>query len=245
MKRSFATKLVIGILVPLAATALAQDDLPAPEGVAAADPQAQFNQQVSYCLGLDFGRGLVEGEVEVDVESLAAGLRDAVTGAQPKLTDEQFAAVMGRFQTIMQAKAQAAEKKMAGRGAENLARGEKFLTENATKEGIQVTPSGLQYRIVAEGSGDSPGPRDTVRCHYEGTLIDGTVFDSSYKRGEPAEFPVNRVIPGWTEALQMMKPGAKWEVFLPSKIAYGERGAGGAIGPNETLVFTIELIEVL
>jgi FKBP-type peptidyl-prolyl cis-trans isomerase FklB len=244
MKRSLSTKLVLGLALPLAATAIAQDNLPVPEAAAATDPQSQFNQQVSYCLGLDFGRGLVEGEVEIDVEALASGLRDAVSGTKPKLTDEQFAAVMGRFQMIMQEKAQAAEKKMAGKGADNLARGEKFLANNAVKEGIQVTPSGLQYRVLEEGSGDSPGPRDTVRCHYEGTLIDGTVFDSSYKRGEPAEFPVNRVIPGWTEALQMMKPGAKWEVFLPSKIAYGERGAGGAIGPNETLVFTIELIEV-
>jgi FKBP-type peptidyl-prolyl cis-trans isomerase len=245
MKRSLAPKLVLGLLVSLAVGAIAQDDLPAPEATGAADPQAEFNRQVSYCLGLDFGRGLVDGDVGIDVESLAEGLRDAVSGAKPKLTDEQFAAVMGRFQKIMQEKAQAAEKKMAGRGAENMARGEKFLADNAAKDGVQVTPSGLQYRVIEEGSGDSPGPRDTVRCHYEGTLIDGKVFDSSYKRGEPAEFPVNRVIAGWTEALQMMKPGAKWEVFLPSKIAYGERGAGGMIGPNETLVFTIELIEVL
>jgi FKBP-type peptidyl-prolyl cis-trans isomerase FklB len=230
---------------------LAQDNLPAPDAAPAADAapvpnqEAQFRQQVSYCLGLDFGRGLTEGGIAVDPDSVAAGLADALSGAEPKLTAEQFAAVMQRFQQVMQQKAQEAEKKMAGKGAENLARGEKFLAENGKKDGVQVTPSGLQYRVVEEGAGDSPGPRDTVRCHYEGTLIDGKVFDSSYKRGEPAEFPVNRVIAGWTEALQMMKPGAKWEVFLPAKIAYGEQGAPGAIGPNETLIFTIELIEVL
>ena len=123
--------------------------------------------------------------------------------------------------------------------------GEAFLAENATKEGIQTTDSGLQYRIVEEGSGPTPTISDTVRCHYAGTLIDGTEFDSSYKRGQPAEFPVSGVIAGWTEALQMMPAGSKWEVFLPSEIAYGSRGAGGAIGPNETLVFTIELLDIV
>ena len=124
-------------------------------------------------------------------------------------------------------------------------RGEAFLAENAKADGIQVTDSGLQYREIEPGSGDSPKLSDTVRCHYAGTLIDGTEFDSSYSRGMPAEFPVSGVISGWTEALQMMKPGAKWEVFLPSDIAYGPRGAGGAIGPNETLIFTIELLAVV
>lgn len=124
-------------------------------------------------------------------------------------------------------------------------RGEAFLAENAKKDGIETTSSGLQYRVVEEGSGPTPSLRDTVRCHYAGTLIDGTEFDSSYRRGQPAEFPVSGVIAGWTEALQMMPAGSKWEVFLPSEIAYGSSGAGGAIGPNETLVFTIELIAIV
>ncbi|MEM6329814.1 MAG: FKBP-type peptidyl-prolyl cis-trans isomerase [Planctomycetota bacterium] len=124
-------------------------------------------------------------------------------------------------------------------------RGEAFLAENAKADGVQVTDSGLQYREIEPGSGEPPKLSDTVRCHYAGTLIDGAEFDSSYSRGQPAEFPVSGVIAGWTEALQMMKPGAKWEVFLPSDIAYGSRGAGGAIGPDETLIFTIELLAVV
>ncbi|MGL4514794.1 MAG: FKBP-type peptidyl-prolyl cis-trans isomerase [Lacipirellulaceae bacterium] len=254
MKRLFAFSFAIGFV---AAAAYAQDNLPTPDAPAAAAPgpaagaegpadaDGQYRLQVSYCLGLDLGRGLAADGIEVDFDALAAGIRDALSGAEPKLTEEQFAACMGRFQQEMQRKAQEAQKQMVGKGEANLARGEKFLAENATKEGVLVTPSGLQYRVIQEGAGAAPGPRDTVRCHYEGTLIDGKVFDSSYKRGEPAEFPVNRVIAGWTEALQMMKPGAKWEVFLPTKIAYGERGAPGAIGPNEALVFTIELIAVV
>lgn len=129
--------------------------------------------------------------------------------------------------------------------ADNKATGEAFLAENAKKDGITTTDSGLQYRVIEEGTGKTPSASDTVSCHYAGTLIDGTEFDSSYKRGQPAQFPVGGVIAGWTEALQMMKVGGKWEVFLPSEIAYGARGAGGAIGPNETLVFTIELIDIV
>lgn len=124
-------------------------------------------------------------------------------------------------------------------------RGAAFLAENATKEGVQSTRSGLQYKVIEEGSGPTPTASDTVRCHYSGTLIDGSKFDSSYDRGQPAEFPVGGVIAGWTEALQMMPCGSKWEVYLPSEIAYGSHGAGGAIGPDETLVFTIELLDIV
>ena len=124
------------------------------------------------------------------------------------------------------------------------AKGETYLKENAKKEGVKTLPSGLQYKVVKEGSGKSPKATDTVSVHYRGTLIDGTEFDSSIKRGEPAEFPVNRVIKGWTEALQLMKEGDKWMLYIPSHLAYGERGAGGAIGPNETLIFEVELLKV-
>ncbi|MDQ6623557.1 MAG: FKBP-type peptidyl-prolyl cis-trans isomerase, partial [Verrucomicrobiota bacterium] len=126
----------------------------------------------------------------------------------------------------------------------NQAKGEKFLAENKSKEGVKTTPSGLQYKVLKEGSGASPKENDTVVTNYRGTLIDGTEFDSSYKRNEPATFPVNRVIKGWTEALQMMKPGSKYQLFIPATLAYGERGAGGNIGPNETLIFDVELVEV-
>jgi len=123
-------------------------------------------------------------------------------------------------------------------------KGEAFLKENATKEGVKTLPSGLQYKEIKAGTGKTPKATDTVSVHYRGTLINGKEFDSSYKRGEPAEFPVNRVIPGWTEALQLMKEGSKWMLYIPSKLAYGERGAGGDIGPNETLIFEVELLKV-
>ncbi len=123
-------------------------------------------------------------------------------------------------------------------------KGEQFLKENAAKEGVKTLPSGLQYKVIKEGEGKSPKKTDTVSVHYKGTLIDGKEFDSSYQRGEPAEFPVNQVIPGWTEALQLMKEGSKWMLYIPSKLAYGERGAGGLIGPNETLIFEVELLKV-
>lgn len=221
-----------------------QDSLPSPEAprasVDAAD--APLAEQAGYCIGLDLGRRLREDEAPVDLAGLVAGLRDGLGGAKPQLTDEQVEVVMQQFQSLMQQKA---EKKMAPVAEANLARGEKYLAANRAKEGVQETKTGLQYRVLTEGKGATPGPRDTVRCHYEGKLVTGEVFDSSYKRGEPAEFPVDGVIAGWTEALQMMKAGSKWEVVLPAKIAYGERGAPGAIGPNETLVFQIELLDVV
>lgn len=206
-----------------------------------ASAEARFTEKVSYCVGLDLGRRLSGDDVPVDLGAVVAGLRDGLSG-ESQLTDEQIDAVMRRFNQVLQQKA---AEKMANAAEENLARGEAFLAENLKKDGVQSTESGLQYRVIEEGDGPSPGPRDTVRCHYEGTLIDGSVFDSSYKRGQPAVFPVGGVIEGWVEALQMMKVGAKWEVFLPAKIAYKERGSASVIGPNETLVFQIELLEIV
>lgn len=240
--RTLCLAATVSVACAIAPPCWGQDEgLPAP-GQAGEPDSARFREQLGYCLGLDFGSRIKADGVEVEFAGLVAGLRDALSGAEPQLSDEQIDAVMSRFQQSMQQKA---EEQMADIAAENEAKGAAFLAENKSKEGVQETPSGLQYRIVEEGEGESPGPTDVVRCHYEGTLIDGTVFDSSYKRGQPAEFGVNQVIAGWTEALQMMKPGAKWEVFLPSGIAYGPRGAGGAIGPNETLIFTIELLGVV
>lgn len=226
----------------LLATAAQAAELPKPAAAGDEAADAKFMEQVGYCIGLDLGRRLSADGVRVDLGAVVAGLKDGSTNAEPMLDDRQVEAVMARFNQQMQQKAEA---KMADAAQDNLARGEKFLAENAGKDGIQTTDSGLQYREIEPGSGASPGPADTVKCHYEGTLINGEVFDSSYKRGQPATFPVGGVIAGWTEALQMMKPGAKWEVFLPASIAYGARGAGGAIGPNETLIFQIELLEVL
>lgn len=259
MRLSLLKLLLAVITLTGAVPAVAQEgELPAPtaEGAPAGqrdpagrpDPAGQleddprFNEKVGYCLGLSMGRRLQADGAEIDLAAIVAGLRDGISGAQPQLTDEQIDAVMERFQLIMQKKA---ENKMTEAAQSNLARGEKFLAENRGKEGVQETKSGLQYRVVKAGEGAVPGPEDTVRCHYEGTLTSGEVFDSSYKRGQPAEFPVGGVIEGWTEALQMMKVGSKWEVVLPAKIAYGMRGAPGAIGPNETLVFTIELLDIV
>ena len=199
---------------------------------------ATYEQQLSYAVGLNFGAGLQQDGIPIELPSLMAGISDALNKATPQLTDAQRQAVFVRLKQEM-------DKKEQARMGDNQQRGQAFLAENAKKEGIKTTDSGLQYRIVEAGDGATPKASDTVRCHYEGTLIDGTVFDSSYKRGQPAEFPVGGVIAGWTEALQMMKVGAKWEVFLPSEIAYGARGAGGAIGPNETLIFTIELLDIV
>ncbi len=245
-----STLLLLGILIVTQSATKTSDavepnDSPAASSETVApseNPQADdFQRQVGYCLGLDYGRRLKSDSIEIDFAGFVAGMRDALTDANPELTDEQIMAVMDRFQTELQQKV---EGKMADIAAENLAKGQKFLAENRSKEGVMETPTGLQYKVIEAGDGDSPLGSDTVRCHYEGTLIDGTIFDSSYKRGEPAEFPVGGVIAGWTEALQQMEVGAKWEVYLPADIAYGARGAGGAIGPNETLIFTIELLDI-
>ena len=247
MRLSLATFVFAVISLVMAPPLAAQvGELPAPatDGIPAGEQgaDARFSEALGYSLGLDFGRRLAADETPVDLGAVVAGLRDGLSGAPSQLTDEQIADVMYRFQLMMLKKV---DPKMAQQAEENLARGTQFLAENRAKEGVQETPSGLQYRVITEGAGATPTAADTVRCHYEGTLTSGEVFDSSYKRGTPAEFPVGGVIEGWTEALQKMKVGSKWEVYLPAKIAYGLRGAPGAIGPNETLVFTIELLDIV
>lgn len=242
----FAVAMIAAVAIALPGSdqqANAQESLPAQGNAAEGSlANASYQQQVSYALGLNIGNDMRQNGVPVDLESLTAGIADALTQAEQKLSDAECQAVLGRFQQEMQQKAQ---ERMADIATENKAKGEAFLAENAKKEGVTTTDSGLQYKVIEEGSGASPTARDTVRCHYHGTLTDGTVFDSSYERGQPAEFPVGGVIAGWTEALQLMKVGGKWEVYLPSDIAYGARGAGGAIGPNETLIFTIELLDIV
>ncbi len=200
------------------------------------------NDKVSYAIGLDIGRNFERQGLEVNPDIIAAGMRDALTKAEPKMTDEEMRETMMAFRQEMIAKqTQKAEEASSG----NKEAGQKFLEENKTKEGVKTTESGLQYKVLTEGKGKSPGAEDQVKVHYEGKLLDGTVFDSSYKRGEPAVFPVNGLIPGWTEALQLMKPGAKWELYIPADLAYGDRGAGPQIPPGSTLIFTTELIEVM
>lgn len=197
--------------------------------------------KVSYAIGLNIGKSMKQEGLDINPDALAAAMKDVFAGAKTQLTDEEVQAVMQDFQKKMMAKQAAARDEGLGK---NKAEGEKFLADNKKKEGIKTTASGLQYKVITDGKGKTPKATDTVKTHYRGTLINGTEFDSSYKRGEPAEFPVNGVIKGWTEALQLMKEGSKWQLYIPSELAYGERGAGKDIGPNSTLIFDIELLSV-
>lgn len=199
-----------------------------------------IEDKVSYGYGLNQGRRLAAGGIELDPELIARGYRDAFKKADPLISDEDLNAAFAEFDKKVAA---LRKEKTEKASAENKAEGEKFLAANAKKEGVKTTKSGLQYKILKEGTGKTPGPEDKVKTHYHGTLIDGTVFDSSVQRKEPIIFPVKGVISGWTEALQLMKEGGKWRLFIPSDLAYGERGSG-AIGPNAVLQFDVELLEV-
>ena len=198
-------------------------------------------EKISYSIGMDIGGNLRRGSVEVDPDMLSKGLKDSYGGGKTILTEDEARKAIADFQKALMAKK---AETMQKQGEKNKAEGAKFLAENAKKEGVKVLPSGLQYKEITPGKGKSPKTADTVTTHYKGTLIDGTEFDSSYKRGQPATFPVSGVIAGWTEALQLMKEGAKWQLFVPSNLAYGEKGAGQVIGPNATLIFEVELISV-
>jgi FKBP-type peptidyl-prolyl cis-trans isomerase FklB len=198
-------------------------------------------EKLSYSIGMDIGGNLKRQSVEVDPDLLAKGVKDGYGGGKTLLTEDEARLALTTFQKALMAKKAETMRILAEK---NKADGEKFLAENARKEGVKTLPSGLQYKEIAPGTGKSPKTTDTVTTHYKGTLIDGTEFDSSYKRGEPATFPVSGVIPGWTEALQLMKEGAKWQLFVPSNLAYGEKGAGREIGPNAALIFEVELISV-
>ncbi|MFV8780782.1 FKBP-type peptidyl-prolyl cis-trans isomerase [Microbulbifer sp. SA54] len=202
-------------------------------------------QKVSYIIAEDMARRLKTQEVALDPKIVAMALEDVASDRDSRLSDEEKQKVISVFQENMQAKQKELmakqEADFKASADKNLEEGKKFLEENAKKEGVQTTESGLQYKIITEGSGDSPTETSVVEVDYKGTLIDGTEFDSSYKNGQPVQFPVNGVIKGWTEALQLMKEGAKWELYIPSDLAYGPGGAGGLIGPNSTLIFEVEL----
>ncbi len=193
-------------------------------------------QKVSYTIGQQIGRNLKAQGVEIDVNTLAASITEALEGKESKLKPDEMQAAMAAMQEEL------VEKRKKD-GEENLKKGEEFLAANKSKEGVKTTESGLQYKVVKEGSGESPKAEDVVEVHYVGRLIDGTEFDSSIKRDQTAKFPVNNVIPGWTEGLQLMKEGAKYEFFIPAKLAYGERGRP-SIPPNSVLVFEVELVKV-
>ena len=197
--------------------------------------------KVSYAVGMSMAKTLQRDSLDVNPDILVKGLRDVLAGNKPLLTDEQASATLSALQQEMRAKQQ---EKAQQAGLSNKKEGDDFLAANKGKDGVVTLPSGLQYKILKQGTGPKPAASDSVVCNYRGTLINGTEFDSSYKRGQPATFPVGGVIKGWTEALQLMPVGSKWQLFVPSDLAYGARGAGQDIGPNATLIFEVELISI-
>jgi FKBP-type peptidyl-prolyl cis-trans isomerase len=204
-------------------------------------PLTTDKDKLSYVLGMDLGRRLKAASIDVDPKVLARGVSDMLAGGKMAMTDDEMRATMAEFQKSLQQKQATAIKDMSDK---NKKEGEAFLAENKTKEGVVTLPDGLQYKILKAGDGPKPTATDKVKCNYRGTLINGKEFDSSYKRNEPVTFPVNGVIKGWVEALQMMPVGSKWQLFIPSDLAYGERGAGADIEPNSTLVFEVELLSI-
>ncbi len=229
MSFSFKHALVASaVLAAAVSTAVAQD-------------LSSEKHKVSYMVGMDVGRNLSQIKDEIDVAILVKGLEDVLAGRETKLTNEQAEEVKTQFMQRLQAKAMEEQTAAATR---NRTEGEAFLAENAKKSGVTTTESGLQYEVITEGSGKKPAATDRVRVHYVGTLLDGKTFDSSIDRGQPAEFPLNGVIRGWTEGLQLMPVGSKYKFYIPSELAYGESGPPN-IGPNATLTFEVELLEVL
>ncbi len=190
---------------------------------------------------MNFGTGLRKQSLDIDPAILARGLRDSFSNGKTLLTEDEARAVLTQLQGDVRKKQQEVAQQL---GDANKKQGMAFLEANKAKDGVVTLPSGLQYKILQEGTGPKPAPTDTVVCNYRGTLLDSTEFDSSYKRGQQATFPVNGVIKGWTEALQLMPVGSKWQLFIPSELAYGDRGAGGQIGPNATLIFELELLSI-
>jgi FKBP-type peptidyl-prolyl cis-trans isomerase FklB len=197
--------------------------------------------KASYAIGLNIGKGMSKSSVDVDPDILMQGLRDGLSGGKALMTDEEIKTELNQLQAQVR---QAAEEKARQLGEENKKEGESFLAANKEKEGVVTLADGLQYKILTAGTGPKPTASDTVICNYRGTLINGTEFDSSYKRGQPATFPVGQVIRGWTEALQLMPVGSKWQIFIPGEMAYGPRGAGPDIGPDATLIFEVELLSI-
>jgi FKBP-type peptidyl-prolyl cis-trans isomerase FklB len=223
MKHFIAIFAALALAIP----AVAQEKSP---------PLKDLKDKVSYSIGVDIGMNFKKQNMDLNPDALAAGAKDALNG-KPQLSPNDIREVMTSWQKEVSEK----QKTMS---TKNQADGQKFLAENKTKSGVKTTPSGLQYKSLKEGTGPQPKATDTVTVNYRGTLIDGTEFDSSYKRGEPATFPLNGVIKGWTEALQLMKKGSKYQLFIPPDLAYGERAVGPDIAPNATLIFEVELMDI-
>ncbi len=216
-------------------------------GIAVAEDKKEMSdkEKLSYSLGYTQGSSMAgffkaQG-INIDTKTINEAFRAGLTGAKPALTEQEMREIVGSFQKNVTARQ---AKNMKGLAEKDKKEGEAFLAENKKKEGVMTRPSGLQYKVLKEGTGRTPKATDTVKVNYRGTLVNGREFDSSYKLGKPAVFQVNAVISGWTEALQMMKVGAKWKVFIPANLAYGDRGAGPMIGPDSTLIFEIELVSI-
>jgi FKBP-type peptidyl-prolyl cis-trans isomerase FklB len=255
MKRMVMAILALGLLAcgvraqqapakaPAAPPAKAPAAAPAPAGQAPtlAPGFKTQKEKVSYAIGMEMGKGVKAQGLDVDPTILMQGLKDALSDAKSQMSEEELRQVITSLQQEIRQKQMQMQEAAA---AENKTKGEAFLAENAKKEGMVVLPDGLQYKILMAGQGKKPVESDTVLCNYKGTFVDGTEFDSSAKAGKPVPFEVKNVIPGFKEVLQLMPVGSKWQVFVPSNLAYGERGAGGVIGPNATLIFEIELVSI-
>lgn len=234
-------KIVLTLAVLATASTLFAAD-PVTAAAPATQPKQTLAQRVSYMIGHQIGNTLKRQGISIEPDAFLGGVQDAISGNQPKLSKEEIQATMEEFQKEMAAKQVGLAAEAAKAGEANLKTGNDYLAANAKKDGVKTLPSGLQYKVIKSGAGKSPKPTDTVEANYTGKLISGKQFDSS--DGKPVEFPVTGVIAGWTEALQLMKEGDKWELYIPAKLAYGERGAGADIGPNETLIFEVELVKV-
>src|SRR5580692_3095572 len=246
MQKSFTT-LVIAATTLLLGNALAQQtpaattqQPPAPASQTASAFKTQ-KDKVSYAIGMSIGANLHKQSVDVDPKVLAQGLQDALAGGKTLLSEDEARTTLTELQGEMRKKQQEMMQQAADTNKKD---GAAFLAANKAKDGVVTLPSGLQYKILTAGTGPKPTASDSVKCNYRGTLIDGTEFDSSYKRGQPATFAVGQVIKAWTEALQLMPAGSKWQLFVPSSLAYGERGAGADIAPNATLIFEVELLSI-
>jgi len=223
-------------LTPLAALALVAPAL-------ADHPNVLKDQRdkASYSIGVNIGSGIKANALDLNTDALMAGVQDGISGAKPQLTDKEREETLMAFEQDMMKKETERLKELAEK---NKKEGTAFLAANKAKEGVKTLPSGLQYKVLTEGNGAQPKPTDQITVNYRGTLLVGTEFDNSYKRGEPATLQLNGVIKAWSEALPLMKTGAKWQLFMPADLAYGEKGAGRAIGPNSTLIFEVELLSI-
>ncbi len=248
MPRGWIVLLAALLVVPGARAQEQKAQDPKAPGPKAQDQKAQEpgplptqKEKLSYALGMDLGNQMAKQSVDIDPDVFARGLRDALARGKTLMTEDDARVLITMLQKELMTKQVAAAKAL---GEKNKTEGAAFLAENGKKPGVVSLPNGLQYKALTVGKGPKPAAEDTVVCHYRGTLIDGKEFDSSYRRNEPATLPLKNVIKGWSEALQMMTVGSKWQIFIPPQLAYGERGAGADIGPNATLVFEVELISI-